>query len=315
MKLKISLISPLYNEAKNIPLLYRPLKEVLEKMKNSYEIIFIDDGSSDPTREEIEKISRRDARVRPIILRKNYGQTAALTAGFNQAKGEIIITIDGDLQNDPGDIPRLLEKIESGYDLVSGWRKNRRDSFLARRLPSMLANYLISKISGVKLHDFGCTLKAYRREIIKDIHLYGEMHRFIPIYASWQGARVAEIVVTHHPRQYGRSKYGLNRIFKVILDLMVIKFLEKYSQKPIYIFGGFGLASGLAAVVSFLLTIYYKFWGGKSFIETPLPVLTIMFALISFISVFLGLLAEIVIRTYFETQKKPTYLVKNQREE
>lgn len=310
--MELSILIPFYNEEKNVDLLYRSLKEALREIKKSYEIIFIDDGSTDKTPFEVEKVAKKDNKVRALILRRNYGQTAALSAGFDESRGKIIITLDGDLQNDPKDIPRLLLKVNEGFDVVSGWRRNRKEPFLTRCFPSKIANFFVSKIGGVKLHDTGCTLKAYKKDILKGINLYGEMHRFIPIYATWQGAKICEIPVKDHPRKFGRSKYNLSRIFKVLLDLIVIKFLERYSQKPIYIFGGFGILSFLGAIVSFGLAIYYKFWGGKSFIETPLPQVTVMFLLISFLSVFLGLLAEMVIRTYYESQEKPTYQIKYQ---
>lgn len=312
-RVKLSIVVPLYNEEKNVALLHQAIKAVLKEIKIATEIIFIDDGSSDKTPLEIVKLARQDKTLKPVFLRRNFGQTAALQAGFDHALGDIIITLDGDLQNDPKDIPRLLAKIDEGFDVVSGWRQKRQDTFLTRRVPSILANALISKIGGVKLHDYGCTLKAYKKEVVKDINLYGEMHRFIPVYAAWQGARVAEIPVRHHPRKFGKSKYGLVRIFKVVLDLIVVKFLGGYSQKPIYLFGGFGLLSFFLAFLVGVLIIYYKYWGHKSFVETPLPVVFMMLVLIGFISILMGLLAEMIVRTYFESQKKKTYLVKNSK--
>lgn len=309
-KSKLSIVVPLYNEEKNVALLHKAIEDVLKNIKMSSEILFIDDGSSDKTTEEIIKLTHRDKTLRSIFLRRNFGQTAALQAGFDFALGDIIITLDGDLQNDPKDIPRLLAKLNEGFDVVSGWRQKRKDVFLTRRLPSILANALISKIGGVKLHDYGCTLKAYKKEVVKNINLYGEMHRFIPVYAAWQGAKVAEIPVLHHPRKFGKSKYGLIRIFKVILDLAVVKFLGGYSQKPIYLFGGFGFFSFLLAFLVAILAVYYKYWGHKSFIETPLPIIFMMLILIGFLSILMGLLAEMIVRTYFESQGKKTYLIK-----
>ena len=308
--MKLSVVIPCFNEQNNIKPLYREIKRVVDPLLPDYEIIYIDDGSSDGSFEEMKKLAESDSRVRAIKFKKNFGQTAALSAGFNLAGGEVIISMDGDLQNDPSDIPRFLETLEQGYEVVSGWRKRRKDNILTRKFPSWMANKIISLISGVKLHDYGCTMKAYRREILRGVRLYGEMHRFIPIYARWQGAKIAEIVVHHRPRKYGKTKYKLNRVFKVILDLIVIKFLEKYSQKPIYLFGGFGMISILLSFVSFALMIYYKFWGGKTFIQTPLPVLTVMFGMLGFVSILIGLIAEMGSRTYYESQQKQTYQIK-----
>lgn len=279
--------------------------------KYSYELLFINDGSNDNTQEILDELACKDRNCKVINMKLNFGQTAALMAGITNCSGETIILMDGDLQNDPEDIPKLLEKLDEGFDVCSGWRKDRKDPYLTRKLPSQIANYLISKISGINLNDYGCTLKAYRRDIIKDIKLYGEMHRFIPIYASWVGAKTTEITVNHRPRIHGKSNYGLNRIFKVILDLIVVKFLSGYSQKPIYIFGGFGLINFLCSILSFGAMIYYKFWGEKSFVETPLPLLVVLFFLMGFFSILTGLLAEILLRTYHESQNKPTYLIKN----
>jgi glycosyltransferase involved in cell wall biosynthesis len=258
--------------------------------------------------ERLEAIALLDPRVRVIRLRRNYGQTAALSAGIDHARGQIIVPIDGDLQNDPRDIPRLLAKLNEGYDVVSGWRVSRKDPF-HRRLPSVIANRLISRISGVRLHDYGCSLKAYRKSVLRDVRLYGEMHRFVPIYASWQGARVAELPVDHHPRVRGKSNYGIERTIKVVLDLLVVKFLANYATKPIYVFGGFGLAAFALGSVAAALMLYYKLTAQKSFIETPLPLVTVMFFLVGCLSVLLGLVAELTIRTYYESQGKRTYSV------
>lgn len=306
----ISIVIPVLNEEKNVFPLYDRLMSALRKIGKGYEVIFIDDGSVDGTLNQLKMISQRDPHIKVLSFSRNFGQTAALSAGIDFSKGEIIIPMDGDLQNDPEDVLDLLKKIEEGYDVVSGWRRSRKDSLFKRRFPSVIANKIISFIGGVHLHDYGCTLKAYRREILKNIRLYGEMHRFIPIYAHWIGARVAEIPVRHHPRSSGSSKYGMNRIFKVILDLMVVKFLLSYSQKPIYIFGGMGLLMILGAFLSGAYAIYLKLFKGESFILTPLPLLCALLLLLGFISILMGFMAEILTRTYYESQGKPTYLIK-----
>lgn len=302
----ISVIIPVYNEELNVDELYERLTEVLQG--GDVEFIFIDDGSTDNTVARVQALTQRDSRVRLIRLRRNYGQTAALSAGIDHARGSIIVPIDGDLQNDPRDIPRLLAKLNEGYDVVSGWRVDRKDPF-HKRIPSIIANRLISRISGVRLHDYGCSLKAYRKSVLRDVRLYGEMHRFVPIYASWQGARVTELPVNHHPRLRGKSNYGIERTVKVVLDLLVVKFLANYSTKPIYVFGGFGLLAFVLGTLAAAWMFYYKFTGQKSFIETPLPLLTVMFVLVGCLSLLLGLVAELTIRTYYESQGKRTYAV------
>ncbi len=309
----LSIVIPLYNEEDNILPLHGKLTGVLDAMGHPYEIIFVDDGSKDATRERLRDVSCRDGKVKVIHLRRNFGQTPAMMAGIDTAGGDIIIPMDGDLQNDPADIPKLLDKLSEGYDVVSGWRKDRQDHPLKRNLPSRCANFLISRISGVHLHDYGCSLKAYRKQIIKGVKLYGEMHRFIPIYATWQGAKVAEVSVTHHPRVHGVSKYGFDRTIKVILDLMVVKFLDKYAQKPMYLFGGVGLTFLGIGGLLFLAMLYFKFFGNKSFIETPLPLGVTLFCLMGFMSILMGLIAEILMRTYHESQDKPTYIVDKTR--
>ena len=305
----LSIIIPLYNEEDNIEPLYAKLDTVLGSLGHPYEVILVNDGSTDDTRSRIDAVASRDERVRVVHLRRNFGQTPAMMAGIDAARGDILIPMDGDLQNDPADIPRLLAKLDEGYDVVSGWRKDRKDNPIKRNLPSRMANALISFISGVHLHDYGCSLKAYRRDIIKGVKLYGEMHRFIPIHAAWQGARVTEVSVTHHPRIHGASKYGIERTLKVILDLMTVKFLDKYAPKPMYLFGGFGLGSIALSMLFFLFMLYCKIFLNKSFIETPLPLAVVMFMLIGIIAVFMGLIAEILMRTYHESQDKPTYIV------
>lgn len=307
----LTVIVPVYNEEASLNKFLENLLSVLEREKFRYEIIFVDDGSTDRSAELLESFAAANDKCKVVRFRRNFGQTAAMMAGFDYSSGDIIVPIDADMQNDPEDIPALLNKLNEGFDLVSGWRENRKDSKLVRNFPSWVANKLISKISGVKLSDYGCTLKAYRRSIVEEIKLYGEMHRFLPIYASWAGARTTEIPVHHNPREAGESKYGLERVLKVPLDLMVVKFLSSYSQKPIYIFGGFGLLNHFLALLTFGLMIYFKFWGGKSFVATPLPVLAALFILMGFISMLMGLIAELSVRTYHESQDKPTYSVGN----
>ena len=304
---RVSVIIPVFNEEDNVVELHRRLDAALT---DPAEIIFVDDGSWDATPARLHELARADPRIRVIRLRRNYGQTAALSAGIDHARGDIIIPMDGDLQNDPADIGRLLQKLDEGYDVVSGWRVERKDP-LTRRVPSQLANRLISRLSGVHLHDYGCSLKAYRRSALEDVRLYGEMHRFVPIYASWSGARVTEIPVTHHPRTRGRSNYGMERTIKVVLDLIVVKFLASYATKPIYVFGGFGVFSLLVAIAAFTLMVVLKLTGIRDFVATPLPLVVVMFALVGFLSILLGLVAELTVRTYYESQGKRIYSIKS----
>jgi glycosyltransferase involved in cell wall biosynthesis len=307
----LSIVVPLFNECRNLPPLLGALDAALTGIDQTYEVILVNDGSSDATAERLDEIG--DARVRVVHFRRNFGQTAALMAGFNTARGAIIIAMDGDMQNDPADIPRLLAKLDEGYDVVSGWRANRQDAALRRNLPSKVANWLISTLSGVHLHDYGCTLKAYRRSALRDVRLYGEMHRFIPIYAAWNGGRVTEVPVTHHPRLHGKSNYGLERLFKVVLDLIVLGFLYRYLQKPMYLFGSVGLVSFLISGVSGAASVYFKFFGGKSFIETPLPTMFAITFITGCMCFLMGLLAELITRTYHESQDKMTYLIARTR--
>ncbi len=306
----LSILVPVYNEEGNLSLLNEKLEAALKKVGRPYEVIFVDDGSSDGSLEILMDLRDKNPNIKIISFSRNFGQTAALSAGIDLSKGDILIPMDGDLQNDPEDILALLQRIEEGYDVVSGWRKGRKDPFLTRRLPSVVANKIISWIGGVSLHDYGCTLKAYRRDILKNIRLYGEMHRFIPIYAQWIGARVSEIPVRHFARGAGSSKYGMSRVFKVILDLMVVKFLLSYSQKPIYVFGGLGLLMILGGFFSGGFAVYLKLVGGVSFILTPLPLLCVLLFMLGFLSILMGFLAEILTRTYYESQGKPTYQIK-----
>ena len=309
-RLDVSVFLPVYNEQDNVEQLNLKLTDALERLGRSYEVIYVDDGSTDHSLAKLREIAARDARVRVISLRRNYGQTAAMSAGIDHARGQILIPMDADLQNDPADIPRLLAKLAEGYDVVSGWRKDRKDRWLTRQIPSRLANRLVAKLSGVELHDFGCSLKAYRRDALTGVKLYGEMHRFIPIYAGWAGARVAEIPVTHHARAAGESKYGLSRTIKVFFDLITIKFLSSYLTKPLYLFGSAGLVCLVISLFSFAFALYYRIVEGVHLNRMPLATLSmIMFAMgIQFI--FMGLLAEMIVRTYHESQDKPTYLVR-----
>jgi glycosyltransferase involved in cell wall biosynthesis len=309
-KESLSIVIPVFNEEDNIFPMYESLMAVLPSLQGEFEILFINDASKDSTAQKLDVLASKDERVKVVHFKRNFGQTAAMMAGINFSKNDIIIPMDGDLQNDPQDIPRLLEKLGEGFDVCSGWRKDRKDNSIKRNFPSKMANFLISRISGVHLNDYGCSLKAYKRDVIEDVKLYGEMHRFIPIYAAWEGARITEIPVSHHARQFGESKYGLNRVFKVILDLIVVKFIAKYNQKPIYFFGGFALFSFLCSFICFMTMIYFKFWGGKSFIQTPLPLVVILFFLVGILSVFMGIIAEILMRTYYESQNKQVYLIR-----
>jgi glycosyltransferase involved in cell wall biosynthesis len=309
----LSIIIPVYNEEDNVRPLHEKLTAALDTLGQPYEVIIVDDGSTDHTAQRLKELAREDNRLKVIHLRRNFGQTPAMMAGIDAASGDILIPMDGDLQNDPQDIPKLLAKLAEGYDVVSGWRKDRQDHPLKRNLPSRIANRLISFISGVHLHDYGCSLKAYRKAIIKNVKLYGEMHRFVPIYAAWQGAKVTEVGVTHYPRVHGVSKYGFDRTIKVILDLIVVKFLDKFAHKPMYLFGGFGLITFLIAFLLFGAMLYLKMFANKSFIETPLPMAVTLFTLMGFMSIFMGLIAEILMRTYHESQNKPTYIVDRTR--
>jgi dolichol-phosphate mannosyltransferase len=309
----ISVFLPVLNEEPNLRPLHQKLDSALAHLSRSAEIIYVDDGSTDGSLNVLREIAARDSRVRVIALRRNYGQTPAMAAGIDAARGEVLIPMDADLQNDPADIARLLEKIDEGYDVVSGWRKNRQDKLFTRKIPSMIANRIISWIGGVPLHDYGCSLKAYRRESLADVHLYGEMHRFIPIYASWSGARVTEIPVEHHARTMGQSKYGLSRTIKVIFDLMTIKFMASYQTKPLYVFGWAGLLTFFVSILCAVFAFLMKFasWPHHAdFIQTPLPVLTTVMLVLGVQFFLMGLLAEMQVRTYHESQAKSVYAVR-----
>ncbi len=308
---KASIVIPVYNEEENVPILYEKLKEVLEKLPYDYEIIFVDDGSTDRTPQILEEIAKKDKKVKVILFARNFGQTPAMVAGIDYATGDVVITMDGDLQNDPKDIPRLLEKIEEGYDVVSGWRKNRKDAAVSRKLPSKIANWLIGKLTGVKIHDYGCTLKAYRSDVIKRVRLYGELHRFIPALASTVTSvdRIIEIPVEHHPRIYGKSKYGISRTFKVISDLFFIWFMKKFLQKPIHFFGLLGIILFLLGVIPFSYLVILKLLG-HSIGQRPLLIISVMFILAGLQMFTTGLISEMLMRIYFESQNKKPYVIR-----
>jgi glycosyltransferase involved in cell wall biosynthesis len=309
--MKVSIIVPVYNEEENIGLLYKAVEKSLKTMGVPWELILVDDGSQDDSPEKIRGIVKKHPdHVSAVILRRNFGQTAAIAAGIDHSEGDVIVLLDADLQNDPADIPVMVNKLNEGYDLVSGWRFNRQDKFLTRTLPSRMANSLISAVTGVKLHDYGCSLKAYRREVLTGFRLYGEMHRFIPVYANSIGAKIVEVKVRHHARKFGKAKYGLERIFKVILDLFTVKFLTSYSSKPIYVFGGTGLVLITFSFASLLFLGIRRIVAKISPFSSPLFTIAIMIASMGFQSVLMGLIAELLVRTYHESQNKPVYTVR-----
>ncbi|MEX1044614.1 MAG: glycosyltransferase family 2 protein [Chthoniobacterales bacterium] len=308
----VTVMVPVYNEAEAVGPLYDATRRVLGQLGRPWELIFINDGSTDASGRKLDEIAAGDPQVRVLHFRRNFGQTAAMMAGFDHARGEVIIPMDGDRQNDPADIPRMLEKIDEGYDVVSGWRKDRQDNALHRNIPSIMANRLISAVSGVQLHDFGCSLKAYRAEVIKGVRLYGEMHRFLPIYAKWHGARIIELPVNHHARNTGSSKYGLERVVKVLFDLLTVKFMDKFMLKPMYLFGFWGLLFFLASGGFSIWTLYMR-THGYFFTDTPLPMMAVFSFMTGIICVLMGLLAEMITRTFYEAQDKPTYLLRATR--
>ncbi len=306
----LSLIVPVYNEEQNLPLLFDAISTTLRSLNQTWEVIFVDDGSHDGSAAVLRHIFQSDPEhVRVILFRRNFGQTAAIAAGIDHARGNVIVLLDADLQNDPADIPLLLAKLDEGYDLVSGWRKDRKDHALVRTLPSRVANWLISQVTGVRLHDYGCTLKAYRREVLEGFRLYGEMHRFIPVFAHSIGARITEVEVRHHPRRFGKANYGLERTLKVILDLFTVKFLLDYAGKPIYLFGGAGLGLIALGVVDLFYLFLRRFWGIPA-ATSPLLLIGVMFVILGFQSILMGLIAELLVRTYHESQRKPTYSIR-----
>jgi len=307
----LSIVIPIYNERESIKKLYEKLDKTLSGMNLKYEVMLIDDGSTDGTFNELLKIHRKNRLYKIIRFRKNFGQTPAISAGFNYAEGEVVITLDADLQNDPGDIPVLISKLNEGYDIVSGWRKNRKDKAVTRRFPSIIANKIISKLTGVHLHDYGCTLKVYKKEVVKNINLYGEMHRYIPAIASWMGVKVAEVPVMHHSRRYGKSKYGVSRTIKVILDIITLKFLLSYSQSPIQIFGLAGLFSGLVGFIMTSYLIIMRLFFNQPLADRPLFILSIFMILIGVQLVTIGLMAEVLMRVYHKVQDRSTYVIKD----
>lgn len=306
----ISVVIPLYNEEESIPHLYRRVTEALEEYGRPFEVIVVDDGSSDRSYDMLKEYAESDPRYTIIRLRRNFGQTAAFSAGFDAAVGKVIITMDADLQNDPADIPLLMSKIEEGYDIVSGWRKDRQDRYLDRKLPSMIANRLISNVTEVKLHDYGCSLKAYRRDLLRHVHLYGEMHRFIPALAVQVGGTVTEVPVNHHARQYGSSKYGIGRTVRVVLDLITVWFMGTYATRPIHVFGGFGLLSTAMGVALMAYLSFVKLFMNQDIGSRPLLTLAVLLVVIGVQLITMGLLGEIMIRTYYESQDKPIYYVR-----
>ena len=309
--MNLSLIIPVYNEQENLPYLFEAINKVMNSLDQSWEVILVDDGSYDNSLPVLREYAEKDlSHIRVISFRRNFGQTAAIAAGLDYAQGETVILLDADMQNDPADIPMMLAKLDEGYDLVSGWRINRKDNALTRNFPSMIANWLISSVTGVHLHDYGCTLKAYRRDVLEGFRLYGEMHRFIPVYASSVGAKITEMPVNHHARKYGKAKYGLERTVKVVLDLFTVKFLVAYSSKPIYLFGGTG---GLLMVISTITMIYLfvrRLFFFVSVTGSPLFQVSAMLFTLGFQSILMGLIAELLVRTYHESQRKPTYTVR-----
>ena len=307
----LSLVVPVYNEAENLQLLFNAIHEALDPLPRPWEVVFVDDGSTDGSLDVLNGLVEQDPHhIRVVSFRRNFGQTAAIVAGLDYAQGEIIVLLDADMQNDPADIPMLLGKLDEGYDLVSGWRKSRKDSYLTRTLPSNLANWLISRVTRVRLHDYGCTLKAYRRDVLEGFRLYGEMHRFIPVFANWVGARITEVQVNHQPRKYGKTKYGLERTIKVILDLVTVKFLVSYSLKPIYLFGGTGLGLIFGGSVMLFYLFVRRILGTIAVLGSPFFQLAVMLLILGFQSFLMGLIAEMLVRTYYESQRKPTYRVR-----
>ena len=309
---EVSVVIPVHNEQDNVEPLYESLIRSLEELGRTYEVVVVDDGSRDETYARLAALAAGDPRLRLVQLRRNYGQTAALAAGFDHARGEVVVPMDGDRQNDPADIARLLEKIDEGYDVVSGWRRDRQDTF-GRRLPSRIANWLIGRVTGVRLHDYGCTLKAYRADVMREMRLYGEMHRFLPALAYEAGARITEIPVTHHPRIAGKSNYGFGRTFKVLLDLMTVKFLSVWSTKPSYLFGGSGAILCLLGTAFVTWTAYEKIVNGVYVYRQPSLIVGVFLFTIGLNLLLLGLLAELIVRTHHETQARSVYLVRERR--
>jgi glycosyltransferase involved in cell wall biosynthesis len=306
----ISVVIPVYNEEGALPAVYRALADALDRLPQSAEIVFADDGSIDGSADRLDAIAATDPRVRVLHMSRNYGQTAALMAAIQNSSGDVVIPMDGDGQNDPADIPLLLAKLAEGFDVVSGWRVEREDNALSRRLPSIVANWLISALLHVPLHDYGCTLKAYRREVLEDVRLYGEMHRFIPIYAAWEGGRVAEIAVSHHPRRFGKSKYGIGRIARVLLDLLIVYFIDRAFDRPIQFFGKLGLGFLVLSVAVFGWALVLKYAWDVSLIQTPLTLLAAVIGLSGVLFLLLGIIAEVQARIYYEARGRPPYKIR-----
>jgi glycosyltransferase involved in cell wall biosynthesis len=307
----LSVVVPVFNEEENLPLLFEAVHKVLDPMSQTWELILVDDGSRDNSLNVLRELAAKDPEhTRVVVFRRNFGQTAAIAAGIDHATSEIVILLDADLQNDPADIPMLLAKLDEGYDVVSGWRKDRKDTYITRTLPSNMANWLISNVTGVHLHDYGCTLKAYRRDVITGFRLYGEMHRFIPVFAHSVGAKIIELPVHHHPRKFGKAKYGLERTIKVVLDLFTVKFLLDYSKKPIYLFGGMGMIFIIVSVFTLLALLLRRLFVGVPVLTSPFFLISVMFVIMGFQSILMGLIAELQVRTYYESQSKPTYTVR-----
>ncbi len=311
VEVQLSLVVPLYNEAESLPRLVDAVVAALDPLGQSYELICVDDGSTDDTPELLRQLAAQVPILRGVLLRRNYGQTAAIAAGFHQARGQVIVTLDGDLQNDPADIPRLLDQLNQGYDLVSGWRQKRQDHQLTRLLPSKIANWLIGRVTGVKLHDYGCSLKAYRAELVHDLNLYGELHRFLPALAFIEGARIVELPVNHYARQFGKSKYGLGRTFRVLMDLLTIYFMKRFLTRPMHVFGSLGLGSILVAISLSLHLAWVKFIGQQEIGSRPLLFLGIVLFLSGIQLLCFGLLAEMQMRTYHESQQRPIYRIRD----
>lgn len=307
--LDLSIIIPFFNEEENVTELYHKLKPVMEKLEKSYEIIFIDDGSTDRGLDLLKAIAKEDATLKLISFTRNFGQTAAMSAGFKSAKGKVYITLDADNQNDPNDIPKLLEKMKEGYGVVSGWRRDRKDAFINRKLPSWLANKLISKVTGVHLNDYGCTLKAYDSRFVNAFSLYGQMHRFIPAYSRLAGAKITEVPVNHLPRTKGKSKYGISRTFKVILDLLTVKFLGSFATTPLYLFGGMGFFFNAAAILTGVVVLYQKYELGIYAHRNPLLLLAVFLSVLGVFLIMMGLIAELLMRTYHESQGKNIFVI------
>jgi glycosyltransferase involved in cell wall biosynthesis len=309
-KTAVSIVLPVFNEEESLPVLHRQIIEAMDKHHYAYEIVYVDDGSTDKSASIIKDLANQTTKAKGVILRRNFGQSAATAAGIDHAAGDIIVIMDSDLQNDPQDISKLLERIENGADIVSGWRKQRKDNVFLKNFPSWVANKLIRKISGLAIHDLGCSLKAYRREIIKEVHLYGETHRFIAIYANMIGGKVEEVEVHHRPRSYGLSNYGLNRVFKVLLDLITLKYMLSYATKPIYFFGKVAAFLVLLGLISLAGLLIHKFYFGVSFVRSPFLLLTSIVSLVAFQTLITGLIAEVLMRIYHESQTKPVYFVR-----